>query len=470
MSAIAHPTREREFLRRDCGFSGKEWVPLPTKSGGMALYYLHHDYDGKTSGKPKYHAARRVAYYVRDNACSLVIGHMPKGYDLTVVGLQQWLIDGEDRDEKHARICDRLTVSLPIELPIEKQVEIIHAFMERISHGEEIGWYAAIHNMGEDDHNPHAHITFRDRRIIDGHEQTKRGEKGKRVVKTTDKGTLEVMRAAWADVMNDGLKRSGRSERVDHRSYEARGIDKVPTIPLGYAEKLEKKGIRTKRGDINREVYAVNAAVREAKEIVRLANRNKVIRCPEEIIREKIHDVVIRRNESEVAYFALVRKKKTLADSLKREMVKGYLAQENGPQFVKQGYQGPCSRMGRINQRWLRMNRRLDRKIEKTIKKGLAPVLAPTRADLRAERIAKFRYERALRHEQKIRDLYESPAMYAKLKRDFDRVTNLRLEAEQINYDARIAESASQRANVSWLSHLAARHSAGGMQTLARRI
>ena len=80
-------------------------------------------------------------------------------------------------------------------------------------------------------------------------------------------------RAAWADVSNRYLERAGREERIDHRSNAARGLDEIPTIHEGVAaQALERKGIISDRCEINRQIKADSALLRELKaEVKKLA-------------------------------------------------------------------------------------------------------------------------------------------------------------------------------------------------------
>ena len=84
---------------------------------------------------------------------------------------------------------------------------------------------------------------------------------------------LVTWRAAWADVSNRHLERAGREERIDHRSNAARGLDEIPTIHEGVtAQALERKGIVSDRCELNRQIRADNALLRELKaEIKKLA-------------------------------------------------------------------------------------------------------------------------------------------------------------------------------------------------------
>ena len=81
---------------------------------------------------------------------------------------------------------------------------------------------------------------------------------------------LAAWRAAWADVSNRYLERAGREERIDHRSNAARGLDEQPTIHEGVtARALERKGIIADRCEINRQIKANNALLRELKAAAR---------------------------------------------------------------------------------------------------------------------------------------------------------------------------------------------------------
>ena len=84
---------------------------------------------------------------------------------------------------------------------------------------------------------------------------------------------LVLWRAAWADVTNHHLETAGHEERIDHRSNAARGLDEIPTIHEGVAaQALERKGIISDRCEINRQIRADNALLRELKaEIKKLA-------------------------------------------------------------------------------------------------------------------------------------------------------------------------------------------------------
>ena len=97
---------------------------------------------------------------------------------------------------------------------------------------------------------------------------------------TTDwnqRGNAEKWRAAWAAYTNRALEAAGRPERIDHRSYKRQGVDEIPTVHMGpAASQMERRGIQTEKGNINREIAADNKLLKEIKaRITRLYNWSK---------------------------------------------------------------------------------------------------------------------------------------------------------------------------------------------------
>lgn len=81
---------------------------------------------------------------------------------------------------------------------------------------------------------------------------------------------LILWRSAWANSVNLHLEQVGSAERVDHRSHAERGLDEQPTIHEGVAARaMEKRGVIAERCEINRQIRADNALLRELKELVK---------------------------------------------------------------------------------------------------------------------------------------------------------------------------------------------------------
>ena len=93
-------------------------------------------------------------------------------------------------------------------------------------------------------------------------------------VPTTDWGspeTLEYWRQTWAELCNAKFAEKGLDVRIDHRSYERQGVELLPTVHEGATVRaMEKKGIRTEKGEFNRWIKATNAVIRDIKRKIAL--------------------------------------------------------------------------------------------------------------------------------------------------------------------------------------------------------
>ena len=98
---------------------------------------------------------------------------------------------------------------------------------------------------------------------------TKYGRKNAITARWNSEEQLISWRSAWADAVNCALERSGVEARVDHRSHAARGLDEKPTIHEGAsARKMEQVGFVSDRCEINRQIRADNALIRELKVLI----------------------------------------------------------------------------------------------------------------------------------------------------------------------------------------------------------
>ena len=195
-----------------------------------------------------------------------------------------------------AQLAREIEVALPMELSRTEQLALVRSFVK--DNFVDAGMCAdfAIHDKGTG--NPHAHImlTIRPlkedgtwgakcRKVYDLDSQGQRISDGKGGWKshredTTDwnqRGNAEKWRAAWASYANRALEATGRPERIDHRSYKRQGVDKIPSVHMGpAASQMERRGIQTQKGNINREIAADNKLLKEIKaRITRLYNWSK---------------------------------------------------------------------------------------------------------------------------------------------------------------------------------------------------
>ena len=77
---------------------------------------------------------------------------------------------------------------------------------------------------------------------------------------------LVLWRSAWADAVNLHLERIGSDARIDHRSHAARGLTEQPTVHEGVAARaMERQGFTADRCELNRQIRADNAFLRELR-------------------------------------------------------------------------------------------------------------------------------------------------------------------------------------------------------------
>ncbi|HEQ2831761.1 TPA: MobQ family relaxase [Streptococcus pyogenes] len=181
----------------------------------------------------------------------------------------------------NAQLARNFIISLPKELSIEENKKMIEEYVQNnfVKEGMIVDY--AIHDESkEGNQNIHAHIMTIMRPINEKGEFLAKSkkeyildEKGEKVLNkngkpktrkvelTTwnDKGNVEKWRENFSDLCNKYLERAGAEKRVDHRSFKRQGIKQIPTIHLGAsASAMERKGIRTEKGDINREIKKQN--------------------------------------------------------------------------------------------------------------------------------------------------------------------------------------------------------------------
>lgn len=198
---------------------------------------------------------------------------------------------------KNAQLAREVEVSIPKELSERQGYFLVKEFCyENFVHK---GMIADICFHDKGDGNPHAHIMLTVRPINEdgswGSKQKKEyilDENGEKIydkkkhqykcksVPTTDwndRGNVEKWRKSWEKLCNKYLERSGHDERIDHRSYERQGVETLPTKHLGTAaSQMEKRNIRTERGETNRHIKMVNKMIHfYNEEIARLKEEAK---------------------------------------------------------------------------------------------------------------------------------------------------------------------------------------------------
>ena len=181
----------------------------------------------------------------------------------------------------NAQLARQFIIGLPKELTLSENKNLVERFIKEnlTSQGMIVDY--AIHDESQDKNgNIHCHIMTIMRPINEKGEFLAKSkkeyildEKGEKILNkngkpktrkvelTTwnDKGNVEKWRENFSDLCNEYLAKNKIEKRVDHRSFKRQGIKQIPTIHLGAsASAMERKGIRTEKGDINREIKKQN--------------------------------------------------------------------------------------------------------------------------------------------------------------------------------------------------------------------
>ena len=207
-----------------------------------------------------------------------------------------WNSVEKSEKSRNAQLAREIEIALPAEIDRQSQIRLVRKYVKDIFVSSGMCADFSIHDKG--DGNPHAHIMLTIRPLkesgewgakcrkeydLDAHGQRiplpNGGFKSHRVNTTdwNDPGKAEVWRAAWANACNYSLEQIGKPERIDYRSYARQGVQKVPTVHMGVAAtQMERRGIPTEKGAVNRKIAAQNRLLKEIKaRITRLYNWTK---------------------------------------------------------------------------------------------------------------------------------------------------------------------------------------------------
>ena len=164
----------------------------------------------------------------------------------------------EKRDiRKDAELFREVTLALPNELSYTAAARVLVGLSEKLTDkGMCVQW--DIHdttNRGQ--RNLHAHMMITMRELLpDGTFGNKNRSWNKY---NGGLNIAEILRPVAACLINEELSGIGSTKKVEHESYATRGIDKIPTKHIGVAATaMERKGVRTEKGNRNRYIDWLN--------------------------------------------------------------------------------------------------------------------------------------------------------------------------------------------------------------------
>jgi hypothetical protein len=202
---------------------------------------------------------------------------------------------------KNAQLAREVRLALPNEFFHAQNTNMVCEYVHKnfVSHG--MCADICIHDKNDDNIHAHVLLTMRPLEqdgswgaksrmeyILDDYGERIKLPSGRyktKKINTTDwdnRANAEVWRKDWAEIVNRYLENNGHENRVDHRSFERQKIEQIPTIHLGVvAHGLEKRGIATERGNINRSIKAANDKIKAKNaKIQSLNNEIRAIENP----------------------------------------------------------------------------------------------------------------------------------------------------------------------------------------------
>ena len=189
----------------------------------------------------------------------------------------------------NSQLARRFVLAIPRELPPEQYADLIRDYCREFFVSKGMIADFAIHDKG--DGNPHAHILLTMRAMDETGKWLPKSRKvydldenGERIrlasgrwkshkedtVDWNDRKYCEIWRHEWEIIQNRYLEANNRPERVDLRSYERQGLDIIPTVHEGAAvRQMEKRGIQTNIGNLNREIKAANSLMKSIRQLIK---------------------------------------------------------------------------------------------------------------------------------------------------------------------------------------------------------
>lgn len=168
-----------------------------------------------------------------------------------------WTAVDAAEKRKDARTAREVNVAVPRELTPEQQREVVQEFVQVAFVARGMVADVALHE-GHDVHepNPHAHILLTTRAM------TAEGF-GAKNRDWNSKELLVTWRTDWETICNTALVKAGQTVQIDARSLADQGVtDRLPTVHEGVAvRQMERRGIQTERGNLNRAVQGHQQAV-----------------------------------------------------------------------------------------------------------------------------------------------------------------------------------------------------------------
>lgn len=172
---------------------------------------------------------------------------LPGGATMDRAAAWNMIENGHPRGD--ATLGYELICALPHELSADERAAVSKKFAQSLAdkYGVLVDYNVHQPDPQGDPRNFHTHILISGCYVTPGGELTgrvtKKGPTAKKCVELDPihcdrakiENMIETQRVRWQNMNNDSMADAGHSERIDHRSNQARGIDRAPSVHLGPA-------------------------------------------------------------------------------------------------------------------------------------------------------------------------------------------------------------------------------------------
>ena len=350
----------------------------------MAIYHLHTSVGSRKGGQSaaaKHDYIHREGRYRRDpdEVAHRESGHMP---EWAAADPRAYWAAADAGERANGRLFREVEFALPAELTPGQRAAAARRFARRLTDGERLPYSLAIHRgksrePGKPD-NPHCHLIISER-INDGIARPaerwfkrwnrKNPERGgaRKSAATHTRDWLADARLEWAATANEALRQAGREERIhdgtleeqfwdlaeeqgwpEEATPEMEALDRRAGIHVGpQARAMERRGERTERGDLQREVEA------QGRGWGRLAALERWLDLSERLLKQGRRLLERAEARFQVAGYALrqARRGRTVLDRRHRPMTYRALLDQLAPavrlrERIREGPERPSGRRG----------------------------------------------------------------------------------------------------------------------------
>lgn len=242
----------------------------------MAIYHLSGQIIGRAGGRSAvaaaaYRAAEKIgAYDYRRKEKPLSSGILApeKSPDFCLDRGALWSAVEAKENRKNSQFAREFNLAIPAEIA-DKADELVREFCQKnfVSRGLVVDYAIHSPNRKGDQRNIHAHIMHTTRAVHpDGW-----GDKDREIM---GRESLFSIRKSWEEIANSALEKSGEKIRIDCRTLEAQGVDRLPQQHQGvHARNMERRGIAPRRDIYHPEKLAENLRAKPAEERRKIAEK-----------------------------------------------------------------------------------------------------------------------------------------------------------------------------------------------------